>query len=170
MNSHEIVMHVVKAERMNVLADLLAKTVRQSRESAVRHSETEILALDVAGADVLHDGGSQRRFLLAASAYRWAIAPLFLQLWRAEMLLKNAVVNASPAKVVDDRAEVHAVPVGRQLHASSKALRQIVDEQLRRPVVPIADPPRADKLGVGIHRDPRPHVARVGVLCSKLSR
>ncbi|MEH2486471.1 hypothetical protein V1280_002410 [Bradyrhizobium sp. AZCC 2230] len=43
----------VQRNGRNVIVQLLAKAVRQSREPARRHAERKVLALDIAGRNVL---------------------------------------------------------------------------------------------------------------------
>jgi hypothetical protein len=53
VNPAEVVVHVVKGDRGNVILDLLGERIGQAGEAAHLHPHREILALDVAGADVL---------------------------------------------------------------------------------------------------------------------
>jgi hypothetical protein len=70
MNPAKVVMHVVDRYRSNVVLDLLGKRICEPREPAHVHTHGKVLALDVAGADMLRIRVTYNRFLLAASALR----------------------------------------------------------------------------------------------------
>ena len=54
VNANEIVMHKVQAQHMNVVFQLLGKSVGQPREPTHSHPHGEVLALHVGRADVTH--------------------------------------------------------------------------------------------------------------------
>lgn len=56
MNTAEIVVHVVQGDSSNMIFDLLRERVGEPSEAAHLHSHGEVLALDIAGADVLRIG------------------------------------------------------------------------------------------------------------------
>jgi len=53
MNSHEVVVHVKQRQHSYVILNLLAEGIRQASEAPHVHPHVKVLALDIAGADVL---------------------------------------------------------------------------------------------------------------------
>jgi hypothetical protein len=74
VDAEEIVVHKVKRDRRDVVHDLFAKAVRQPGEPAHPHSHREVLALNVAGTDVLAIRVAGDRAPLCADALRRAVA------------------------------------------------------------------------------------------------
>jgi hypothetical protein len=66
----------VDRQRGDVVFDLFAEGVRQPSESAHRHSHREVLALDIARADMLRIGVSDADLFLGCQARRWAVPAL----------------------------------------------------------------------------------------------
>ena len=53
MNAAEIIMRDIERGGRNVIIKFLANAVRQSREPAIAHAERKVLALNIAGRNVL---------------------------------------------------------------------------------------------------------------------
>jgi hypothetical protein len=79
MDAHKIVEHHVQADRRNVMVQILRERVREGRKAAHVHPHRQVLALNLAGADVpfirlardrvflraIADGGAVPRFSFA---------------------------------------------------------------------------------------------------------
>src|SRR5436190_17719510 len=74
MNAAKIVMHVVQRDRGDVILDFLREGIRQTSEAAHLHTHGEILALYVAGADVLRIRIAKANGFLASCADGGAVA------------------------------------------------------------------------------------------------
>ena len=76
MNPDKVVMHIVDRQRRAVIVDLLAERIGQACVPPQRHANREVLALDVARADVLRIGIAANGLALAANAFCRAVALL----------------------------------------------------------------------------------------------
>ena len=76
MDAAEIVMHEIDRERVAVVFHFLRERVRQAGEPTQSHADVEVLALNVARADVPHIGIADQRLTLRANARRRAIAAM----------------------------------------------------------------------------------------------
>jgi hypothetical protein len=159
MNPDKVVVHVVDRQRCGVILDFFREGVRQSGEAPHVHPHREVLAFDVAGADVVRVRVTDLGFLLAADALRRGVAharPGFIDRAAVE-LHQDGVINIALERGIDGE-QVQAVSVRRKLNAIRKTALKIVDEVSRRVPVTVADHPGANQLCVGIHRDPHPSV------------
>ena len=76
MNPDKVVVHVVDGESRDVVLDFLRKRIRQPGESGHLHPHGEILALDVAGGDMLPLRIANLRLFLAADTVSGGVADL----------------------------------------------------------------------------------------------
>jgi len=156
MNPNEVVMHVMNCDGCDVVLNLFRERIRQASKSAHRHAHCEVLAFDVAGADVLRIGMSADALPLAANAFRRAIA--LLSLARFSVLFHEHCKIDFSAKGPIDRVQISSESIARKLDAIRQARRQIQHEIARRGRIAIADHPRTNQFSVGVHRYPRPNV------------
>lgn len=91
MNSREVVIHIVKRNRVAQVIKLLAETVGQARESAHAHSHRKVLAFDVASRDMLRVGVAGDCFWLTANALAGAVASVVW--WVAVELNQHRIIN-----------------------------------------------------------------------------
>ncbi len=171
MNPDEVVVHIVDRDRGNMIFDLLGKPVRQSGESANLHPHGQILAFDIARADVLRIGATDQRFLLAADAFGRTIAHT-----RAAFV-HGAAVDFNQRRIVDfivkvlcNCVEVVAQAISSQLNAIREAGFQILHEESGGVGVSAPYHPSANQLSIGVHGNPRPNVASMGIPRGQLRR
>lgn len=72
VDASHVVPREVERHRSRMVLQFLGEAVCQAGESAHRHPHGEVLALHVAGVDVLRIGRASDSFLLAADALGWA--------------------------------------------------------------------------------------------------
>ena len=70
----EVVVHVMQADRMGQILDLLAERIGQSRKPAHSHPHCEVLTLDIGRTDLRQVGISPANINVDASTDRRAIA------------------------------------------------------------------------------------------------
>jgi hypothetical protein len=69
MNSAEVVVvHIVDGNRCDMVLDLLGKRISQPSEAPDRHSDRQVLPLDITGGDMLRIWASLDRVLFATNA------------------------------------------------------------------------------------------------------
>lgn len=157
MNPDEVVVHVVDRQRCSVILNLFRVGISQPGKPSIVHSDGEVLALNVAGADVLRVRPSLDRFLFAADALRRAVALLAFGVVHVN-LDEHSVVDIV-AKGVLDGAQVRLRAVTGQLHAIGKASRKVFHKIAGGDRIALADHETGDQLGISVNGDPRPHVA-----------
>ena len=110
----------VQGDGRRVVLDLLAEGIGQAGEPAHSHPHREVLALDVAGGDVLGIGTPKDHAALDPDALRRRIPALILAwVWAVE-LLKLGVVDVALKRPVDGD-QVGVEPVCRQLNPIRQA-------------------------------------------------
>ena len=117
MNPAEIVVHVVKGDRGNVVFDLLREGIGKPGEAAHLHPHGEVLPLDVAGADMLRVRVPDLGFLFASHAFSRRIANLGGFAGTAAVELhQDGVINVSLEGRIDG-GEVKSVAIRGQLNS-----------------------------------------------------
>ena len=88
----KVVKHVVQADRVDLILNLLAVRVRQSRESSHRYSHGQILAFNEAGGDMV---------TIAIIANR--LSPCADATWRrvARFMFTNAAIEVDQHRIVN---------------------------------------------------------------------
>jgi hypothetical protein len=158
MNPAEVVVHVMERDRVFQILQLFGETVRQPRESAHRHSHGEILALNVAGRNVVVVGcAADNRFPCAHADCR-TVPSLQRFLYCAVYFLQHRKINLA-AKCIFNRCQISAMAVRRELNAIRKAFFQIVHEMIRAARVAPSDEPARHEFGIGVERNPSPAIA-----------
>ena len=117
MNPREVVIHVVECNGVNVILDLFREGIGQPGKPTKPHPHAKILALDVAGRDVLRIWIAKKDFLFDAQTLRGAV-PL-LGFWIVSVNLDELRVVDIISKSVDDGKQVHLVAVRGQLGLDS---------------------------------------------------
>lgn len=159
MNPAEIVIHVVKRNRVFQVLELLGVRIGQARESAHGHAHREILALNVGRGNVVVIGVATNYRLARSHADCRAVAGFWPLLRIAVNLLEHRIINLC-AKRILNCAQIGAVSVCCQLHAIRQTVCQIVHEVICAPGVTLADEPARNELGFRIQRNPCPNIAR----------
>ena len=93
VNPAEIIMHEVKGNGVLEVIDFLGKGVSQSRESAVHHSDSQVLPFDVARGNMLHVRIAHHRLFACADTICGAVSDFAAFLRSAVQLHKHGVVN-----------------------------------------------------------------------------
>ena len=165
MNPNEVVVHVVDRDGRDVVLDLLRERIGESREPANLHPHREVLAFDIAGADMLGIGIADQRFLLAANAFRRAVLPC-----AGSTLIDRSTIPLNQGRIVHviaessrNRMEVDPQAVRGQLNPIRQTALKILNEDLGRVPVAVPDHPGADEFRIGVHRNPGPDIASVGI-------
>ena len=161
MNTAEIVIREVQHDGCPEVFQFTGKGVGQSRKAAKLHSHREILSFDKTGRDVFRVG-----MPLTHLGYNlrdsWGGVPLIPELAIVPKQFRELrEVNVS-TKTLFDCLPVENEGVGRQLDAvSAHAVMYILHEGLRVLAGTLADQERRDELGVGIHRNENPLIAKL---------
>lgn len=159
VDADEIVVQEVNRERMAKILDLLGEGIRQARESALLHSDGQILAFDVAGRDVLADRLTVDSGLLGRFEPRGRVSLLAFGIGgRAVVLHKLGEVDFI-GEGMFDRFQIHRVSVRRQLNAIGEPRRQVGHEVLGAFAVSRADLERGDQFCIGVQSNEGPGVA-----------
>ena len=162
MNPAEIVVHVVEADRVAVVLQLLREPVREAGEAAHAHPHREVLPLHVGSADVVAGRGSDdRRFPGRAkpggTVFDGAF-PVRAVLPVAVYLHELGEVDPVPERARDS-FKVGVVSVRRKLDPVCQPARQVIHEGLGAVAVAASHVPRGNEFCVGTEGNPRPHVA-----------
>jgi len=158
MNPAEVVVHVMERNRVLQILHLFAKSVRQSRESAHSHSHSQILALSVAGRNVIVVRITANHRAPRTHALSGRVTRLWGQWLIAIKFNQHRVVNLSPESLID-RDQVSSETVRGQLHAICKALLQVAKEMVSRCRVSWPDKPARDKFCVAVNSNPSPSIS-----------
>src|ERR1022692_2901755 len=100
MLAPEIVVHHVKRHGRRMVLDFFTERIRQSREPAHGHPHREILAFDIAGADMLGVWVPHHRVAFAGDAFRRAVAPLSV-VWESIDLADGGVYGTAFNEAAD---------------------------------------------------------------------
>src|SRR5438552_14782632 len=157
MNPAEIVVHVMKRNGVLQILQLLAETVSQSCEAAHRHTHGKILALNVAGRNVVSIWRPDNNSLASAYAYCGTVSDLGVS-GRAVYLLKLSIVNVL-SKDFCDTAQISNVTIRCELYPVRQSAFQISHEMIGIGSVPPTDHPAWNELGIGVNRHPSPYIA-----------
>lgn len=170
MNPDEIVVHVVDRQRCDVVLDFLRERIGQSCVAAHLHPHGQVLALDVAGANVARIRAADLGFLLASDALSGAIADLGSLARTAPVVLHQDCVIDIGTKGRFDGVKIQLEAVRSQLNAVGHAAREIVNKAFGREPIAGADPVGANQFGIGVDCNPRPEIASVGITLQKFRR
>src|SRR5438105_11362244 len=117
MDANEVVVHVEQSHGVHVVLYLFRECVGQSGKSAHIHSHREILALNIAGADMLEVGSADYRNFVYAKTSRGAV-PLFSFRIVAINLEKLSVIDFVVwAECIYYSAQIHSVSIRSQLNS-----------------------------------------------------
>jgi hypothetical protein len=171
MYPDEVVPSIMNRQRGDVLLDLFRVRVSQSSEPPHLHPHCEILALNIACADVFWIWVADNPLHLAADALRRAVANSVARfLYRSAVLFnQHSIVDVLVKRAVDC-LKIEPISVRRQLDPIRQSMLKIVDESPSRVGIATAHPPCANQLGISIHRYPRPNVPRMRVSFQRLWR
>jgi len=169
MNPDEVVVHVVDRQRSGVVLNLLGECICQAREAAVAHSDCEVLAFDVTGADMLRVRASFDGFLFDPDALGWTVAPVPLGVYCAVNLDEHGVVDIVSKSGLDS-SQVRFQAVARQLHAVRESAGNVFHEQAGGFGISQSEHEGRNQFGIGIDSDPRPHIATNAALLDSLRR
>jgi len=157
MHAAVVVVHEVERDIVRVIADLFAKSVRQSCESAHLHAHREVLPLHVRRGNVTRIGIALDDRCTAADDLRRTVSAL-LPVRRIDFV-EHAVVDFASFKRRIDGHQVCAIAVRGQLYTIADAVCEVVHETVRRAARAVTDEVRDDQLGIGIDRRPRPNIS-----------
>jgi hypothetical protein len=157
VDTDEVVGHEVQCHRMSMVFDLLGEAVRQPGEATHVHPHRQICPLHIAGADMAHVWATCDGFLFDPGADARAVAAGGFS-GLAIGLDEHGIVDI-PAECLTNRLQVRLMAVAGKLNAGEQPACEIGNEHLSRRAAAIPDKPGRDKLGIGVDRGPRPHVA-----------
>ena len=126
MNPAEVVVHAVKGNRRNMALDFLRERIGEPSETAHRHAHGEVLAFDIAGADVLLVWAASDNLGFAADARRGAVALLPFGIIPVH-LNQHGVVDIG-AEPIRNGGKVYLVAVRRKLDAVCQAARKVLNK------------------------------------------
>jgi hypothetical protein len=150
-------MHIVQADRMNVIFNFLRERIRQPREAAHAHPHREILPLNVARRNVIRIGISSATKCLGPINFGRAIAASGMRYFAIE-LDELGIIDIG-TKPGFDRFQICAMPIARDLNAVCEAPGKIADKFDCGRAAAIAYTPRRNQLRIGADRNPCPNVA-----------
>lgn len=145
MDAHEVVPDGVERDHVHVVLELLRERIRQPGEPPHLHPHGQVLALGVAGRDVLRARVARDRRLTRPDALAGAVAPLsragraFGRGRRGAIELHQHGVVDIVAEGVLDGFQVWAVAIAGELHAGRQPRAQVVHERRGVLAVPAAD-------------------------------
>ena len=157
MNPAEIVVHVEQSYRVNMIVDLLAESVCQSRESAHVHTHGEILALDETSRDVLRIGRANDFYALCAKTLCGAVSLVPFRVVTVD--LHQLRVIDLVRKRIRDGAQIHFVAVRCDLDAIRHPRCHVLKERASKPGVPVSNHPTKNKLRICVNCHKRPDIA-----------
>lgn len=162
MNIDKVVGEVSQGNGCDVVLDLFREGVRQSGETARRHSHAEIVPLDIAGVDVFWVGVAGNGVALATNALGRAVA-LFPIVRDTVNLHQHRVVHIARKRLVH-RLDVHLESIAGKLNAIRQTACKVFDEIAGAFRIALADQPARYQLGIGVNRGPEPRISRAGVV------
>jgi hypothetical protein len=168
MNTPKVMVHVKQRDHRNVIVQLLAERIRKARKPAHLHSHVEILALDVAGRNVLLFRVAYDFHALGAQTLCGAVSGLSLGIV-AVNLVKLGEVDAI-TESIRNGSQVHPVAVRGQLDSIRQTSCNVLKEIRRTPRVPPAYGPANYKLRIRINRSEGPNVANIAHALPHLCR
>jgi len=146
----------MQRNRVPQIIKLFAERIRQARKPPHAHSHSEVLALNVAGRDMIWVRVAGNCFCLTANALTGAIAAIIGRV--AVEFDKHRIVNVTTESALDG-LQVGSVTVSGKLYAILQAAGKVSHKLVCRYSVTPSVMPAGNKLSVGIYRDPSPHVA-----------
>ena len=168
MYLNEVVGEISERNRRRVVLDLFGEGVSQPREPANRHANREIMALNIAGVDVLWVRRAGNRVALASKAHSGAVALLSV-VGDSVDLDQHRVVNVA-AECLVNGLDVQLQSIARELNAIGQPACEVFDEVTRTVRVARRNEPARYQLGVGVNRGPKPRIASAGVLFGHIRR
>ena len=157
MNSRKVVVNVKNRQRMDMILDLFTEGVRQASEAPVLHSQVKILALHIAGADMLRIWRTKQRFFFDAKTLRGAVRPCSDRIG-PENLNQLRVVDII-GKGINHGIQVHLVAVRGELHAIRQASGHVLKEIGRKPRISPTYRPTDNQLRLCFDGNKRPDIA-----------
>ena len=137
MHTAEIVVHDIERDGGAVIDEILAETVRQSREPALAHAKRQILPFDIAGADMR--GRTDYSVLGYAYYYARAVAPRRFRCGRCRVPLFDDAKLALLAKGIGDGPRIGSEAVRADFRGADDALAQIIHKGASRLCGTLAD-------------------------------
>ena len=157
----EIVMHEVQGDGVLVVLQLLGEGIGQPGKPAAAHAQGEVLALNVAGGDVLAIRRPLDGPLADADALGRGIPALTLH-GLPEELDEHGIVNLSPKGFLHS-LKVGLVAVAGQLDAVNQPGLEIVNKVGRAGQRAVPNVPGGHELGRRVNGHPCPGVAQAGI-------
>ena len=168
MYLNEVIGEVSERNRRRVVLDLFGEGVSQPREPANRHANREIMALNIAGVDVLRVRRAGNRVALASKAHSGAVALLSV-VGHSVDLDQHRVVNVA-AECLVNRLNVELQAIAGKLDAIGQPPRKIFNEVPSAVRIAVCNRPTRYQLRIGINCSPEPCIARAGVLRGDVCR
>ena len=162
MNPCEVIPHVEDRQHVNVVVHLLTERVRQLGETAHSHPHVEVLALDIAGRNMVLIGVAGNRRSFGAKTLRRAVSRLPFRIV-AVNLHQLREVNAR-SESIGNGGQIHLVAVRRQLNPVCQSAFNVLKERGSRPGVPRSCHPANHQLALRLNRGERPHVASIAAV------
>ncbi len=157
VNPAEVVVHVMERNGVLQILDLFGERISQSSKPAHTHSHRQILALCVAGRNVVVVGIAADHCPPRAHTLRGRIASVRLLRDIAVKFNQHCVVDLGSESLVN-RDQIRLVAVSRQLYSIGKALLQIAEEMIASRRVARADEPTRDEFRIRVKRNPSPSI------------
>src|ERR1700730_3237763 len=157
MNASEVVMHIMKANRVDVVLDFLGKSVGQSSEPPHAHAHGEVWAFNVACRDVLRVRVASTAEGLRPLYLRWAVPAGRMRSLAVELDELGVIHVGTKSRF--DSLQIRPVSVAGDLHSASQPFRDITHKFNNCRAASIADAPGRDELRVGADCNPRPNIA-----------
>src|SRR6266849_1702420 len=159
MNPAEVIVHIMKRDRMLKVLQFFRKAVRQPSEPTHGHSHSEVLSLNIACGDMVEVRQTSNDRLASSYTNCRTVSDLSA-FWRVPVNLRQHRVVNFASKRIFDGCQIGAMTVSRQLYSVRKALFQIMHEVISAACVALADKPAGNKFRVRIEGNPCPAIAR----------
>lgn len=163
VNPREIVVDKMHRAREAVILQFLRKAICEPRESAHLHPHREIVPLAVAGANGVGIWVAEHNITPRAQADARAVFSL-AQILAVE-LHQHSIIDGRGKESGFDRDDIGAKPVRRKLDSVRESRLKVAHEIVGALCAAIPrNIPARNQLRVGVDGNPRPNVARAGVL------
>ena len=157
MNTAEVVVHVKQGDGVNMVFDLLRKSISQTGESPHVHPHVKILPLHVAGADMPVIRRPDDVNALGAKTLCRAVALLSFRIVAVD-LDQLRVVHFRRERIRDGH-QIHFVTIGSQLDTVCQTALNILKKRRRTPGIPPSNHPTNHEFRLSFNRRERPNIA-----------
>jgi hypothetical protein len=159
MNPREVVPHVEDRQHVNVVVDLLAKSIGQPGKPPHTHPHVEVLALNEAGRNVFLIWIANNGHAFSAKTLRRAVPRLPFRVVAVNLHLLREINARSES--IGSGCQIHLVAIRRQLNPVCQSAFNVLKERGSSPGVPRSWHPANHQLALRFNRGERPYLASI---------